>query len=181
METEDEILENYRKIKRYINKFGDPKLDVLVTNFEKKLVPYLAQNGGIKMEIKAQDLIRDVASKVRLHPNLARAAVKGIMLGVDYGVTEGNITAPTKTLEGMTMTSLPIKSLVAIVAASSGLDHKKAEDVVHAVEQSIIEPFKQGYEVVEIENLGTYRKPPGIKVVDISIPLVFEPVSIDIP
>ncbi|MBL7100537.1 MAG: hypothetical protein ISS23_01135, partial [Nanoarchaeota archaeon] len=94
--------------------------------------------------------------------------------GIDHAVAEQNISSTVKTLEGIAMPGLSNEGLITMAIASSSLYHKDAELVVESLQNYIIQNLNAGYEL-EIEGLGTYRKPSGIEELNRNSKLEFDP------
>ena len=181
MEWENEIFEYYRRIKEYTDKLNAPRLSELINNFEERLVPYLLQEGKVKMKLSIQNLSAEIAQEINLPEESVKSAVQSIRSGIDHAVAEQHISSRVKTLQGISMTNLTNEGLVTVASSGSGLDRAKSQLTVQNLQERIIQDLNKGYEI-EIEGLGTYCKPSGAKELDLNSELEFQPLLYpDIP
>lgn len=133
-----------------------------------------------KIKISLKDLSEYIAYETNLLEESVEQAIRFIRSGIDHAVAEEHIEGTVKTLEGISMSNLTNTALIQL-AINSNLDSTKAQQIVQSLQEYIVQNLNKGYEV-EIEGLGTYRKPSKIKELDVNSQLEFEPLPFpDIP
>jgi len=133
------------------------------------------------MKITIEDLSTEIAKEINLQEELVKSAIQSIRSGIDHAVAEKHVSSSVNTLEGISMENLTNEGLVTVASSCSGLDREKAQLTIRNLQERIIRDLNKGNEI-EIEGLGTYRKPSTAEKLDINSELEFEPLpQPDIP